>query len=962
MSRIVIESGITNIDENQFKNNTKIEEIVIPDSVEYIGESAFEGCTNLKRIVLPKNLKLIGAFAFKDCISLEEITIPESLHYYSYGLFQGCTNLKKINNPSVLNYIEDFALSDCSRLQEFKIPESTTSIGYKSFYGCSNIKEIRIPKNTTSIEIGAFSNMTSLEKITVDEDNDTYLSDEDVALIDKDGLLIQYAICSPNDEYIVGYYTQSINSKDDDSGTITTLTYNIADHAFENAKNLKKLYINSELESIGKSTFTGCNKLEDLTIYFTDYGTSFLTHTHKFSNETTSMPFKRILIEDGVTTLCGNIEDLFSAAEEVTLPQTLESINSRVFTKSNKLKRLVLPPTIKSISPNTFNDNTLLVFSDYSEVPANNFNMLQTKTDLDFYLRKKEKGNIRIFSLKDGTFYIQIDDYDMIKISKKEIDSMSKSSNQLSENPDKFIEFLISLLQINAESHNILSGIWLNPKMEELFSKFANDFSYVEEIANKKVARSIQEIIDNSGIKDEFMFSGLLMRKIGKQDLLKIIANYSKSLSRFFRMAQNTNDTDDLDIDKLIQYCNLLEKYQIYDRFLYNPVFFKKVSLENQELIIKHFNKNIKILLKNSKTLDDTYGVNLNDLLNLCNVLGVFSEDQILSQKSTTFLNEKMINENVETPIIGNSIHTIFGDLIPREELDREFITFFFENYESLLKEELKTSGVISRIYNSFRQISRTSTSHRGEQRHLKVTMEKCLDFFLLSRFEGVTEENKPLASLLQQFYSEKNILQIAEEIVNESYQISPNIFEGENLKETEDYEYTYDWLPRQDYDNLVLGKYCNCCAHLLGAGAGIMRASMTNEDSQNLVIRNHEGKIIGKMTIYVNKEKGYAVYNTAEVNIQYRSNTELRKIYDAFIRGTKAFIERYNMTNKVPIKEVTIGEYRNAFDKNILTTKSEVLPTPNYSEYAYYVDQKLTGTYNGDSKKNQLLVYKKEI
>lgn len=956
-----ISLNLLSIEDKAYKDNLDLEEITIPDEVESIGESAFEGCKNLRKIILPKSLKFIGANAFKNCTSLEEIIIPDSLQYYSYGLFHGCTNLKRIQNPSILKYIEDFALADCTSLEEFNIPETTTSIGYKALYGCNKIKEIHIPKATTSIEVGAFANMLSLEKITVDEDNPTYLSDEDIALLDKEGFLLQYAINSPNDEYIIGYYLQKISSSNPEDHTeINAQTYNIADYAFENAKNLRKIYINSELESIGKSTFRGCNNLDELTIFFTSYGNSLLIHTHKLPYEATDIPFKKINIADGVTTLCGNIEEIFSNAEEVTLPKTLETINTKVFTKSKKLKKLVIPPSIKSIYPNTFNDNTTLVFEDFGEVPAKLFSMLQTKTELDYYLSNHAKENVRIFSLKDGTYYVKINNYDTVKIKKSEIDAMSNSSNQLSSSPDKFLEFLITLLHINAQSHDALMGIWQDKRLEELFKKFSNDTKYVEELANDKISQSIKEIIENSGIKDEFVFSGLLMRKASQKDLIKIIANYNLSISRYFRLANQSQNDDDLNIDDLIDYCNLLEKYQRYDRIFYNPVFYKKVSKENQELIIKYYNRNIKRLLINSKTLNDTYGLNLNDLLNLCRALGIFSDDEILSQKLTTFLNEKIINEDVKNPIVGNTIHTIFGDIIPREDIDYEFIEFFLENYEALINEEFKASGLISRTYNSFREISKTSTSHRGEQRHLKVTFDKCLEFFLLSKFEGITEENKSLAQLLQKFYSEKSALIVAEKIVEESKKAPTNIFEGENLKEIKEDDFTYEWLPKQDYENLVLGKYCNCCAHLLGAGAGIMRASMTRDDVQNLVIRNSKGEIIGKMTLYVNKELGYGVYNTAEININYRSNTNLKRIYDAFIRGTEAFIERYNKTNS-PIKEITIGAYRNALE-NSLPKKSEVLPTPDYSENAYYVDNKLTGTYNGDSKTEQLLVYKKEV
>ena len=40
----------------------------------------------------------------------------------------------------------------------------------------------------------------------------------------------------------------------------------------------------------------------------------------------------------------------------------------------------------------------------------------------------------------------------------------------------------------------------------------------------------------------------------------------------------------------------------------------------------------------------------------------------------------------------------------------------------------------------------------------------------------------------------------------------------------------------------------------------------------------------------------------------------------------------------------------------------TDVFPTPNYSTYGYYVNEKKIGTYNGDCKEEQFLVLKKEI
>ena len=119
----------------------------------------------------------------------------------------------------------------------------------------------------------------------------------------------------------------------------------------------------------------------------------------------------------------------------------------------------------------------------------------------------------------------------------------------------------------------------------------------------------------------------------------------------------------------------------------------------------------------------------------------------------------------------------------------------------------------------------------------------------------------------LQKYYSESYALQIGEKIIQQSKEAPRNIFSkieydkqgnkiysqnpNEDLIDDKEYGFYYHWLPKQDYDNLILGKYCSCCAHILSAGAGIMRASMILDNCQNLVIRNKKDEIIIFFLVY---------------------------------------------------------------------------------------------------------------
>lgn len=967
---IIIKEGTKVIDTEYFFDFDKVEEIIMPDSVEYISRGAFKGCKSLKKINLSKNLHILEEFAFYECESLEEITIPDSLHYLSYSVFRNCTNLKTINIHDNINYIDDYALYNCESLENFDIPKNTTSIGKFALMGCKKLKSIHIPKKMDNIEVGAFSLVDSLETIVVDENNEKYLSyNDDTVLLDNDGVLIQYAINSNNEKFICGYYEVEIDN--DDIGRIDQLIYNIADYAFAGAKKLKEFYISSELESIGGNTFLNCDNLKKLVIYNSPFGKTFCLNIHKNINDKSSIPFENIIIEEGVQTLCDDMSDLFKNATTVILPNTIEQIGTNVFKKSKKLDNLIIPNHIRVIFPNTFHENINLIFEDIGNIKAKDFNLLQTKNDSDDF---NYRNDIKTFSLNDGSYYIKVYNNNPIKITKDNINNLSNTSYLIENNPEYYIKYLIGLLKMNIQQ---IQTIHSNDELNQKFKNLIKDFDSINDFAQIEINNAIQKIIDESDVHDNFLFSIIFMKKLNINETIKILENYNKSINRFIRYSKRIHNIEyNINIDKLIKYCNLLEKYQRYDKFLYEPIFYELLPYENQELLLKYYNKNLKNLIINSNTLN-TQGDDLNDFMKVCKIMGVFSDDKIFSQKMCTFLNEKIMNRDDNLAINGHKIHNIFNDLYPRKELDYEFISLFVNDYDKLIKTNNDIPGFISRIYNSFRDISKTSTSNRGSQRHLKVTYEKCIDYLLTAKFENVTEENRSLAEFLLKYFSENNILEKAESIINESKNAPRNIFSKINYDENNNPIYSYDsnedlyernyedfsyqWLPKQDYENLILGKCCDCCAHIMGAGAGIMRASMILDNCQNMVIRNEIGEIVAKMTIYVNRKEGYAVFNTVEVNDKNRSDSQKEKIYQAFIRGTEAFIKQYNKNNTIPISIVTVGEYRNAIKDNLGNINTTVYKTPNYSQYGYIIGDKAVGGYNGDSKEKQILVLKKK-
>ena len=247
LKTIIIPSTVKRIEQNAFKNNKTLENVIIQEKegegLEYIGSGAFYGCSNLKTINLPDTITEIMGACFIECRQLNNIKLPLNLKKLSYQTFAGCSNLQtielspnleelewdclantsitKLKFPSTLKTIEMRALN-ISKLQEidtsennyfelkngvlytkdFKtlimalsnvtsitIEDKVETISGAAFEKCSKLSNIYLPAKVQNIENSVFSN-SNLKGITVDPNNDYYMSDEKNNLYNKDGTIL----------------------------------------------------------------------------------------------------------------------------------------------------------------------------------------------------------------------------------------------------------------------------------------------------------------------------------------------------------------------------------------------------------------------------------------------------------------------------------------------------------------------------------------------------------------------------------------------------------------------------------------------------------------------------------------------------------------------------------------------------------------------------------------------------
>ena len=139
------------------------------------------------------------------------------------------------------------------------------------------------------------------------------------------------------------------------------------------------------------------------------------------------------------------------------------------------------------------------------------------------------------------------------------------------------------------------------------------------------------------------------------------------------------------------------------------------------------------------------------------------------------------------------------------------------------------------------------------------------------------------------------------------------------------------------------------------------------NTAPENIVVRNSNGNIISKGTMYLNKNQGYAVINDFELNDQYRHHEKSEGRYDveenskdekerelifkAFQRGLKAFTEKYDQKNpSKPIKQINIGMGYNRLKKQVERFKKETSNLTVPAEYSFK-----------DAESMQYILYKKD-
>lgn len=206
----------------------------------------------VKKLIIPEGIEYVGQNCFDNADDLEEVVIPSSLKNLGYYMFGSCDKLKSVYIPveSKLHTIESFVFTDCPSLKAFYIPASVSEIQEGPWRNCKSLEELGIADNNYNFHV------------------------YDGVLYNRDRKhLIQYPSGKKDQNYFVGFGTQSIdNSAFYGNEYLSTVTFpasldSISHIAFYGCSNLEDIVFNDVIEFIGNSAFEKCPKLKRIQLY-----------------------------------------------------------------------------------------------------------------------------------------------------------------------------------------------------------------------------------------------------------------------------------------------------------------------------------------------------------------------------------------------------------------------------------------------------------------------------------------------------------------------------------------------------------------------------------------------------------------------------------------------------------------------------------------------------------------------
>ena len=373
VQKVILGDNITKINNNAFKNCTKLDYIYLSDNVTQFNDECFYGCKNLKRIHIPFNLKTKYTYNQGDKFSGASSTITKD--GFGNNVFYGCESLKEFGtyykgcvSDDNRCYIHDSEIKYFAHgglTEEYKIPDNITSI-YKYAFRGSEITKISIGENTQSIGAYAFEGCKELQSIT-NWNNVEYISSS------------AFKGCVSLGETSLPTNLKTINSNAFENCENMYITTNIPDkvttigsYAFKGCTSLNEINLPPSITNIGSSAFEGCTSLNEINLP-TSYGASLTNIGSSAFEGCTNL--NEITLSPSLTNIGSSAFKGCTNLTKVSFGKSpkLKVLNDSIFSGCTKLDEISLPSSLTKIGNSAFYECANLWGTMSSQLSSQNY-------------------------------------------------------------------------------------------------------------------------------------------------------------------------------------------------------------------------------------------------------------------------------------------------------------------------------------------------------------------------------------------------------------------------------------------------------------------------------------------------------------------------------------------------------------------------------------------------------------
>jgi len=336
-----------------------LKKVIIPEGVESIGEYAFSNCVSLESINITATVSAIGDMAFLNTKSLTEITVADANTVYTG--YDGCILTKDLTKVIAINI---------GRTDTYTIPDTIEGFDTYTLLWNSQISGLNISANYTEFEalLTGLLLSTRLETINVDENNPAFASidgvlySKDMTTLFKVPVAKTGALVIP--EGVTEIMVYALNP---------ARPFSDDDYLEDFNSHLSSLVLPDSLTEIPAYAFSGCTKLESITL-----GNN-VQSIGELAFSVTAL--KSIVIPGTVETIPPLAFYSADALESVTISDGVTTIDEGAFYDCTALSSITIPTSVTTINDGAFYGCTALsdVYYGGTEAEWNNIDIIESE-------------------------------------------------------------------------------------------------------------------------------------------------------------------------------------------------------------------------------------------------------------------------------------------------------------------------------------------------------------------------------------------------------------------------------------------------------------------------------------------------------------------------------------------------------------------------------------------------------